>query len=841
MTVDMSSGSEVLDLHDIDPSSADAHRFGGKARGLARLLRAGVSVPPGFAVAASAEEPEDWPEDRRDAFLRHCRRLLERGPVAVRSSGLHEDSAKRSFAGLFETTLGVSCERSALDAAARCIASGGSERVIAYAGAAGALPVGIVVQSMVAARCAGVVFTQDPEGRGPGLRLEAIEGTAEDLVGGRETPSGWWVYQAGTGELEVHADQDGGVLSTEEVRALAAQAWQLAAMLGEELDLEFAVETSGAARWLQARPITTGRRWEPPLVVGSVPGADDGAVTVWTNSNAREAVPDPVTPLGWSLLRDTVGPLVSEFLLGFPRGSAAFEVSASFDLVDGRAYFNLNALYAGPVMGRRLPTLMKLIDRRAAETSADLIRRGVLTRRRLPGRWRLALIGPFANLLGALRRLRRWRRPDQALAMLDAASRSIGSRRPVTELSDRALVKEFDLLSEPANRPLEEGLGMAGATVSVWLLADRIFRARPAVRRVLAQGIEGNPTTAISIGIDRLVEAAATLAGRFEAADDPGQLLAALRAESEGSAEVAAWLGALDDFLARFGHRGPGEIDIGIPRWRDDPSMIVALVKAGLAVPDREPVEERLARLRASREQAVASALAEAPFWRRPLMRWVAGAVPRWMPLREAPKHHALIAFERVRRASLEIGRRLVEQGTLEEADEVFLFDVAELGPLLAGQCAADEVGERVRSRRRELQERRGRVAPDFVRSDGVPVAAEEVRGVDPDGGLHGAGIGGGSATGRVAVLREPDPSRLREGDVLVVRFADPAWTPLFPAAAAVVMEVGGTMCHAAVIAREVGIPAVFGVPAVTELLADGDRVHVDGDEGLVRRLSVEA
>jgi pyruvate,water dikinase len=115
-----------------------------------------------------------------------------------------------------------------------------------------------------------------------------------------------------------------------------------------------------------------------------------------------------------------------------------------------------------------------------------------------------------------------------------------------------------------------------------------------------------------------------------------------------------------------------------------------------------------------------------------------------------------------------------------------------------------------------------------------VPVP-EAARAQD-DGALHGSPVSGGSAGGPVRVLREPDPRAMADGDVIVMRYADPGWTPLFPRAAAVVMEVGGMMCHAAVIARELGLPAVFGVSGATSLLRDGERVVVDGSAGTVTR-----
>jgi pyruvate,water dikinase len=139
--------------------------------------------------------------------------------------------------------------------------------------------------------------------------------------------------------------------------------------------------------------------------------------------------------------------------------------------------------------------------------------------------------------------------------------------------------------------------------------------------------------------------------------------------------------------------------------------------------------------------------------------------------------------------------------------------------------------------RREELVSFHARKAPDFVRSDGVPVEEPEdaaAAGSIEDKSLRGVGIGSGCGEGPVKVLHNPDPRQAEDGDVLVMEFADPGWTPLFPRAAAVVMEVGGTLSHAAVVARELGIPAVFGVKDATKLLKDGDRVTVDGNEGRI-------
>jgi pyruvate,water dikinase len=363
---------------------------------------------------------------------------------------------------------------------------------------------------------------------------------------------------------------------------------------------------------------------------------------------------------------------------------------------------------------------------------------------------------------------------------------------------------------------------------------------------MLAAGVVGNPTTQISVGVDNLIAAARPLSPHFASGKGTLDLLQTLRAHAEQDGMVKDWLARFDAFLARSGHRAPQELELSVPRWIEGPSMILELVRAGLEVPAREGVEDRLGRLRAESEAHVAAAVAAAPVWKRPLMRGLARAVRAYMPLREAPKHHAMQMFLRTRGAAQELGRRLAARGLLSTLDDVFFFALDELDTLLRAphEPPLDDPREIVARRRQELASSRTRQAPALVRSDGVPVEVpEDADSTNPaaDGSLHGIGVGGGRGEGPVRVLRSPDPRKFTEGDVLVMAFADPGWTPLFPRAAAIVMEVGGTMCHAAVVARELGIPAVFGVKNATQLLKDGEWVTVEGDEGAVHRCASPA
>lgn len=823
----------IAGLGELGPGASS--RFGGKAEGLRRLLAAGARVPDGFAVEATREEPGDGETATSEEFRARVAGLLARGPVAVRSSAVGEDAASRSFAGLFETVLDVGSVEAAVEAVRRVVASASSPRVAAYSGGAPP-PTGLVVQSLVAARAAGVCFTRDPAGRDRAVVVEAVAGTGDALVSGRAEPVRFRVYRSGLGRLETHREGDAGVLSVGEAEAIAREASDLEARLGEPLDLEWALDADGLLWWLQARPITVLR--EPPtyVVERSYPEADDGPVTVWSTWNVRETLPEPLYPLTWSHWRDELLPVLTHHVFGVRPGSATERALAGLDLVNGRITFNLNAVRAIPFYGALMSRMVYIIDHAAGAVMRDLEASGVLTPRRLPGsRLLLALRGAVAGIRSTARLLHGLF-PRRGLQVLGEDSARIAARPDVASLSDEALEGELGLFARPENARLLTGLQMEGFAMLVFGLARHAFRHDAHAAALLASGIPAGPTTEISLGIDALVAGAQPIARLFAAAAEPRALLARLRAEPS----AAGWCRELDGFLSRFGDRGPSEFDLASTSWGEDPSMIVSLVRESLAAPARERVAERMARLARERARVLADAVAARPVWTRPLLSLLARAVPLYMPLREAPKHYGMVVIRRIRRAALELGRRLAARGVLARAEDVFLLDIRELRALASGAPPPEGLRATLAEREGRLSRFRAEPPPDVLRSDGVPVHESELPAAGGDGVLRGAAISPGVASGPVRRLAKPDPAAMKDGDVLVLVFADPGWTPLFPRAAAVVMEVGGLMCHAAVVARELGVPAVFGVRHATRVLADGERVVVDGVAGTVARAAVE-
>ncbi|MBI4614005.1 MAG: hypothetical protein HY720_10385 [Planctomycetes bacterium] len=563
-------------------------------------------------------------------------------------------------------------------------------------------------------------------------------------------------------------------------------------------------------------------------------GVGDGPVSVWSNWNVRETLPDVLGPFTWSIWRDVILPFVAQDVFGIPRSSPVFRHVVAIDLVEGRLYWNMNAMLAIPIFGPVLGRVLSVIDARAAEATERLIASGILVPRRLPGsRLALALgvVGAGARagarMLGVLS-------PRRCMRLLDRCAVDVAARPAVSGLSDRDLLGTIRLFDSPEGKRVRRGIQMMSVGMAVYFLAERAFRPHPEARELLAVGVANNPTTAISIALDELAEAGRPLAPVFSEERSTGALFERLAGEPGGT----EWLSHLDSFLARFGHRCPKEFDIAAPRWSEDPTMILDLVRARLSLPRSETTGERLARLRERRGRAIdAACKAERP-WRRPVLRALARLVAEYMPLREAPKHAVMFLFARMRQAVAEIGRRLAARGILREASDVFWLRWPEARLLLLGANPPADLEARL-ARRREIHERRLRARPtEFVRSDGVAVAFEDPASEEPEQPmlLRGTGIFAGTASGPARILHSPDPSAVSQGDVIVMEFADPGWTPLFPRAAAVVMEVGGLMCHAAIVARELGIPSVFGVRDATRRLSDGERVTVDGAKGTVTR-----
>ena len=293
--------------------------------------------------------------------------------------------------------------------------------------------------------------------------------------------------------------------------------------------------------------------------------------------------------------------------------------------------------------------------------------------------------------------------------------------------------------------------------------------------------------------------------------------------------------GGLAEFLCRYGHRAVAEIDLGMPRWSDDPAHLLGVLANYLRLDNPELAPNaQFARGAAAAEAMIETLVGRARRrgrLRASLVRFALGRARQLAGIREIPKYYAIVALAAVRRELAKVGAELERRGSVEAADDVFFLDLKEArAAVVTGADMREAVSERHQAYEVELRRRH---IPSVLLSDGTEPEARLAEQVD-GAGLAGTAASAGIVTGVARVIRDPVGAHLEPGEILVAPSTDPGWTPLFLTAGGLVMEMGGANSHGAVVAREYGIPAVVGVKEATARITTGQRITVDGGAGTI-------
>ncbi|MEM5789102.1 MAG: PEP-utilizing enzyme, partial [Syntrophobacteraceae bacterium] len=355
----------------------------------------------------------------------------------------------------------------------------------------------------------------------------------------------------------------------------------------------------------------------------------------------------------------------------------------------------------------------------------------------------------------------------------------------------------------------------------------------------LSKSPPGNVTGEMGLMIGDLADIAREypeVAAYLESADD-GTFYRELARVAGG----ALFKTELEKFMAKYGMRCSGEIDISNRRWREAPTMLVPSILGHIAT--NAPGEHlyRFARGRVEADEYVKSLLSRlgekgGEHWKARVLARLLSIFRNTSGLRELPKYAIIRLFGVCRQAILEEARRLRNRGILRDEEDVFYLSLDELVSLLEHRFSGD-AGELIASRKRAFARYVKLSPPRLITSEGEVFRGERSGMKAPEGALVGTPVSAGIAEGYVKVVLRPEEARLNKGEILVAPFTDPGWTPLFYSAKAIVVEIGGVMTHGSVIAREYGIPAVVGVEHATRILKDGQRIRVDGTNGFVEIL----
>ena len=823
----------------------DLNLAGGKAANLGELSRAGLTVPPGFVITTAAYDhllKKDDAQSQLDQLFSSCdfdnpasvaatsqkignlfqntsipeqlkREILEayhalgESAVAVRSSATAEDLPGAAFAGQQETFLNVVGREKLIEAVRACWASLWSERAILYRRRQGidqaTVRLAVVVQKMISADAAGVMFTANPvSGQRDELSIDANPGLGEAVVGGLVTPDHFVVNkrkrhitkkQVGKRELIIRSKMGGGteqIHSTAEISgipflpdAAVLKISQIGINIerhyGAPQDIEWAwvQDHSRAGKFyiLQSRPMTA----LPDQIKVSGPMR-------MVLPMLAEMWPSRPYPLDMTTFTGAIERAIGNLLVVMI-GKSAPNPDEAFVEEDGVVVeFKPPQVHPSPSMFfTPWSTMWK-------------------TRKYDPSRWEedLLLADYLAKVNSLEKRDPRSQTWNQNIETLEEALKLLPQ---LMKLRERYLPKTF--------------LGLGG----LWILLS--LARRGSQMGTLLSGVR-TKTTETNEALEALaqqIRAEKSLQDLFLHGD-----VQALMFHLESSEQGQDFLKQFEEFLSQYGHR---EISLTIsePAWKDAPERVLSILKvlAGTEVSKPESYDA----WQRAREEALNHSMLETFIFRKLFVKCLTNARSLFQ-IREDTHFYATMVQPGIRRIALEMGSRLVDVDALDNAEDVFHLELDELRVFGEEWPPSRQTVEQIRTlvarrkAKRDSLANKPMIDPRFLAAE--PRIGEGIL-------LSGTSGSPGIARGPVKIVHDAlEFENLRPGDVLVAPVTNPAWTPLFQRAAAVVVDTGGSASHAAIVAREYGIPAVMGTMNGTKELVDGQWIEVDGSRGLV-------
>jgi phosphohistidine swiveling domain-containing protein len=511
-----------------------------------------------------------------------------------------------------------------------------------------------------------------------------------------------------------------------------------------------------------------------------------GPATYWTTVNAEENLAGVVTPLSSSFwMRPvTVGTLGAFGTLGVLPEAAVRHSSDSDQrictVICGRLVANVD--------------LLRSLADRTPGTSGDSLEQQL-----------------FSNVREGIPSRPSWRRYPVVAVKAPWAAATVASRlRRILAESQCWWRESVDALEHDTVTDARRRLGEAQDRMTMYMrphtLATFVTQAafnqlEKLCRRAGLPGLE----LRIAAGVGSLEEA---------------EMVAMLWDVSRGAADR-------ESFLHRYGFHGPGEASPSSPVWRDDPEQLAAILRSYRAMPEERSPQATARRVAEDKAVGVRELVSGLPWAHRILARAVLRATDYYFPLRETGKAALLHTIDVCRASSRVIATDMVRRGELEDPADIAYITVEEL---MANRSAdwRQVIAER-RRRRAEYQ------AFDLPQTwEGLPEPLQRSE-CDADiATLTGLGASHGVVEGVVRLVDDPTDADIENGEILVCDTSDPSWSALFLVAAAVVVDVGGPLSHGAIVARELGIPAVINTRSAMRTLRDGDKVRVDGTAGLV-------
>jgi pyruvate,water dikinase len=769
----------------------EPQKVGQKAATLSQLKRWGYSIPTGWVLP-----PGDDPEP----LIRYLP-VSESNPLIVRSSAIGEDSDLSSAAGQYQSILNVTTRTALQDAITQVLASYNRPTAVEYRRNR-ELPdqsMAVLIQSQIQGIFSGVAFSRDPiSQQGEAVIVEGLPGNATRVVSGQVTPEQYRVYLHSQ-ELG-NSFESGGLLQSEEAGEHESNLFlpptsPLSQIEGSgDLPPTLVEQVAKIARELENRyhGIPQDMEWsydgQGLWILQTRPITT--LQPIWTRKIAAEVIPGFIRPLTWSINQPLTCGVWGEIftvVLGERAQGLDFEETATLHY--SRAYFNATLL--GQIF-RRMglpPESLEFLTRGAKFSKPPLDS----TLRNLPG---------LLRLLGREWHLDKDFETDDRELLTPTLNQL--KQKSASDLSAPELLERVDLILQVLKR-----------VTYYSILAPLSASLRQAIFRVRDDELDNSqmPEVASLRSLNRLAMDARPLLRQSPNVEDSAASLFATLAEIPDGQSV---LEQFDQFLEDYGYLSEVATDIAIPTWQEDPRPVRQLFAQFLSqsLPPTQPIESQ---------------------------RWQAQFVQVRLNLkgRVTETYSRLLAHLRWCFVALE--SLWLQSGLLPEAGDIFFLELPEIRRLVAENDSVYHkyILEVLQVRRSQFQQHLQLTSAPALFFGNAPPAPLLHESFPSSQQLHGIGASSGQVEGWVKVLRnlQAASQEIDRQTILVVPYTDSGWAPLLARAGGLIAEVGGRLSHGAIVAREYGIPAVMDIHNATQLLQDGQRVRIDGQQGIVEIL----
>ena len=750
------------------------------------LVRQGFTVPKGFVITDTDQIDEEAIYQAFDA--------MKAEKVSVRSSASNEDQSSASNAGQYETCLFV--DRSHLmESIKKCLESLNSRRVEDYARhfelKQGTM--NIVVQEMIDSDKAGVLFTAGPN-NGSAILIEAVSGQGENLVSGQVTA---YRYEISRKYYRPCSDN---LLNEDEIKRLYETGKKVRTVFSEEKDLEWVIH-NGQLYLLQMRPITT-----EIIDIEEFDRDDDLSGHLFTKRNVGEMMPGAVTPLTLSTSAKAIDYGMRYMLYKAGVYSSPYEEKPLrlISSISGHLFFDMNLLYnMYAKVGIANPQSMNLSIMGEYHDYPPITAK---------------FSNPIVRGINSVKFLRYVMSGKRAMKRFDAMLTKVHftATSSYQELY-RSIDYNLAYLDESLIYHYASSSSSGSATSTLYMMLDKYFPDKKKYQSFLSHLLTNIPNIESADILSCLQEMAALIKKREPKAVDfrADELLEFIKNDAETNAKY-------QDFLARHGHRCIKEAEMRNKPWREDELPLMNYLQSIINSPMKLVQSEEKIDLRK-----------EFAFIRNPLLKRAsiifAKRARQAVVDREYTKSQLIQIIDLFKQQYARLAELMVNANILTDTDLIYFLTHSEIGKLIDGDSTLLAVAER----RRKAYAIQENLSFDDIYI-GKPTADVFDVG-QSDGVMKGVPVSNGECEGIVRVVYSiDDANKLQKGEIMVARFTDIGWTPYYSIVNGMITEIGSSLSHGAVVAREYGLPAIVNMKGATKLLKNGDRIRMDAGKGTV-------